>query len=205
MKHEHDSAVFFYYSKSANKPPGKGANEFLASHDPSDFLELSKIEDWRKILSNFHEGVFEYEGRHYNTAEHCFQGAKISLVDESKGDLFAVESNSQLSLGNGEVARKNRIMVILNLAQLIEWNNKKDQVLEGILRAKFNQVEVAKRVLLLTKDAELWHGTRGIPKTQQLALERIRSELQSNLSFESDDPENARSELVSRKKLKRIR
>ena len=41
----------FYFSKSRNVVPGKGANEIV--ENPLIYNDLAKIKDWRKILSNF--------------------------------------------------------------------------------------------------------------------------------------------------------
>ena len=47
---------FVYYSKSADSKPGKGSGEYLNIKD--DFTELSKIKNWRKMLSNFYISPF---------------------------------------------------------------------------------------------------------------------------------------------------
>ena len=59
----------YFYSKSADKKPGQGANEVVSG----DYTELAKIKDWRKVLSNFHYCPFVFEGKTYNTIEHVFQ------------------------------------------------------------------------------------------------------------------------------------
>lgn len=173
-----EMAKFYFHSKSADRRPGMGTNESLGDKTSAYFHDLQEIPQWRKILSNFSIGEFCYNRAHYRTAEHAFQGMKISLVDESKGKLFTLESDSPLSHGNGEMARKNRKIVILNENQLREWNRMKDEIMEGILRSKFTQDLHSKRVLLATKDAELWHGARGIPNSRQVILEKIRKEIQ---------------------------
>jgi ribA/ribD-fused uncharacterized protein len=166
--------VLFYYSKSSDKLPGKGSNEFISEDNIPLFLSLSRIQDWGKILSNFSVGEFEYNGFHYRTAEHAFQGSKIALADLVKAQSFSLESGSVLSRGDGEDARKNRKMIVLNKALLRKWDKVKKEVMYSILFAKFSQVSEARRVLLATRDSELWHGTRGVPKTRQLDLEKIR-------------------------------
>jgi predicted NAD-dependent protein-ADP-ribosyltransferase YbiA (DUF1768 family) len=193
-------AIFYFYSKSADKLPGKGANERLGDSSLDTFQELQNYSNWRKILSNFSCGNFEFEGSHYRTVEHAFQGKKISLVDQTKGFTFALESNSRLSIGDGDLARKNRKMILLNESELRQWNQMKDSVLEGILRAKFTQEDSSKRILLATKDAELWHGARGVPKSRQLSLEKVRLELQQEavgvrvVESEADAPQSVQSE-----------
>jgi len=64
--------------------------------------------------------------------------------------------------------------VRLNAEQLRLWNSIKHDVLQEILRAKFDSDDEAAQVLRLTGDAELWHGARGIPAARQLDLEAIR-------------------------------
>ncbi len=170
--------IFYYFSKSANSPPGRGVNEEISGGEESDYETLSKIPQLRKVLSNFHIGELVYLGKSYKTAEHAFQGHKIALVDKSKGDLFALESRSDIARGDGEVARRNRKLVILLQQDLKQWDDMKEQVMEDIMRCKFSQVSEAKTILLATKHAELWHGSRGIPNTRQRALETVREQLQ---------------------------
>ena len=74
-------------------------------------------------------------------------------------------------MGDGFVARKNRKLIILKPEELIIWNNIKYQVMYEILLAKFTQISIAKKVLLLTHNAILLHGTRGIPICRQIELE----------------------------------
>jgi ribA/ribD-fused uncharacterized protein len=173
---------FFYYSKSADKPPGKGANESL--DDGDDYTELKQVKNWRKILSNFHIGEFEYNSHRYRTSEHAFQCQKIALADPVKAKSFHMESGSALSKGDGEAARKARKLVVLTDSQLKEWNKIKHKVMQDILKCKFTQSEEAKKVLLLTKTAELWHGTRGVPNSRQWDLERVRNEITNDEPIE---------------------
>ncbi len=56
--------------------------------------------------------------------------------------------------------------------------------MRSILLAKFTTVEMASTVLLATRDAELWHGARGLPKSRQVILEDIRKTLAQS-KFES--------------------
>src|SRR3989338_5265372 len=139
---------FFYYSKSADKSPGKGANESI--DDGDNYGELKQIKHWRKVLSNFHIEEFEYNGHRYRTSEHAFQCQKIAIADPVKAKSFHIESGSVLSKGDGEAARKARKLVVLTDTQLKEWNKTKHKVMQDILKCKFTQNEDAKQVLLLT-------------------------------------------------------
>jgi predicted NAD-dependent protein-ADP-ribosyltransferase YbiA (DUF1768 family) len=196
------TAVFYFYSKSADKPPGKGANEKVAEGE--NYTELRNIKDWRKILSNFHVGEFMYKDKTYRTAEHCFQSQKIALVDTTKAHQFCVESGTPLAKGDGEAARKQRKMVVLGDKDLIQWNKMKFQVLEEILHARFSQVHAAQKVLLATKDAELWHGTRGTPKARQVQLEQVRKTLRGqNDQGSTPEPVEEASEKTHKQGIKR--
>ena len=64
----------FYYSKSANKPAGKGVNEIVFNHNI--YNQLNKIIGWRKILSNLYYHEFIYDNKIYNSVEHAFQAKK---------------------------------------------------------------------------------------------------------------------------------
>ena len=167
----------FYYSKSADKPAGKGTNEIAV--DYNIYKELNKIKDWRKILSNFYVGEFTYDNKIYNSVEHAFQAKKIELVDKDKAYWFCKNSGHIIGIGDGLTARKNRKIVILTSEDLQRWDDIKHKVMEAILLAKFTQISIAKQVLLLTQTAILLHGTRGIPITRQYDLENVRNKIKN--------------------------
>jgi len=169
----------FYYSKSANKAPGKGTNELVSNYNIYD--ELNKIKDWRKILSNLYFHEFIYEDKIYNSVEHAFQAKKIEIVDKEKAYWFCKNSGNIIGISDGLVARKNRKIIILTNEQLNRWNEIKDKIMHDILLAKFTQIPIAKQVLLLTHDAILLHGSRGIPISRQNNLENIRLYLKNNM------------------------
>jgi ribA/ribD-fused uncharacterized protein len=163
----------FYYSKSAHKRAGKGVNEFVSNY--SDYDDLNIFTDWRKMLSNFYESEFIYEDKTYYTVEHAFQAKKIELVDKDKAYWFCKESMNDIGCNkNGLIARKNRKLVILNGGALAVWNEIKHNIMEEILLCKFTQNTMLQNVLLLTNNAILLHGTRGIPISRQYELENVR-------------------------------
>jgi predicted NAD-dependent protein-ADP-ribosyltransferase YbiA (DUF1768 family) len=167
----------FYYSKSADKPAGKGTNEIAV--DNNIYKELNKIKDWRKILSNFYISEFTYNNKIYNSVEHAFQAKKIELVNKDKAYLFCKNSGDVIGIGDGLTARKNRKLVILTSEDLQKWDDIKYKIMEDILLAKFTQVPIAKQVLLLTQTAILLHGTRGTPIARQYELENVRNKIKN--------------------------
>lgn len=167
----------FYYSKSSNKKAGKGVNEFVSNYNEYD--ELNKIKDWRKMLSNFYVAEFTYNGNTYYTAEHAFQAKKIELVDSAKAYLFCIESGNIIGTTNdGNIARKNRKLVILDDERIKIWNEIKHNIMKEILICKFTQNKELGNVLLLTKKAILLHGAKGIPISRQYDLEEVRNSLE---------------------------
>ncbi|NBP59365.1 NADAR family protein [bacterium] len=167
----------YFFSKSADKPVGKGSNEYL--NHPEEYKELNCIPHWRKVLSNFYEAPFVWENCTWKSVEHAFQSRKIALVDREKALWFTLESGHDIGQGDGLVARKNRKLIVLNDFQLREWNKIKSRVMEDILYAKFSQVEFARRVLLATRNAVLLHSTRG-PAIRQVELERVRDRVRNS-------------------------
>jgi predicted NAD-dependent protein-ADP-ribosyltransferase YbiA (DUF1768 family) len=174
----------YFYSKSKDAAPGKGAREFVM--DPTQYNDLKNTKDWRKILSNFHNFPFKFGDGNgdveytYNTIEHVFQAKKIEIVDKDKAFLFTLESGHEIGLGDGELARKNRKLCKLNSDQLRQWSEIKDQIMHNAAMQKYKVCEDAQKVLLATKSAELWHI---MPRSNQPVrfdhLEKIRYELQN--------------------------
>lgn len=169
----------FFFSKSANKLAGKGVNEFVSNYNDYDDLNTNK--DWRKMLSNFYVAKFTYNGKTYYTAEHAFQAKKIELVDADKANLFCIESGNIIgTTKDGNIARKNRKLVILNDENIQKWNEIKHTIMKEILICKFTQNNELRSVLLLTKNAILLHGAKGIPISRQYDLEEVRNYLLLN-------------------------
>lgn len=72
------SDVLCFYSGSADKKPGQGAGERVAS--PAAYAALSGTPHWRWVLSNFHVCPFRWQGATFNTIEHAFQASKIYMA-----------------------------------------------------------------------------------------------------------------------------
>jgi len=165
------SDCFYFYSKSANKKPGYGCNEIATK----EYLELSKILDWRKVLSNFHFSPFMFEGKTYNTIEHVFQSKKIALVDPYKANFFTVESGHAIGKGDGAIAQKNRKLVVLKSSDLAIWFQTSDKIMENAAIAKYSQCSMAMNILKNTGNAELWHVVSRKKPVRFNHLERIRN------------------------------
>ncbi len=173
------SDVFRFFAKSADKEPGKGAQERVS--DPAAYEVLKNIPDWRKVLSNFHVCPFAFEGRVYRTIEHAFQAEKIRLESPLSAELFSVNSGSPLAAGDGLAARRERKMVVLSKPSIARWNRISMDVMDRLAQAKFAQCPSAMAVLLATGSAQLVHAAPRMAPVRFTHLERIRDHARRRL------------------------
>lgn len=175
---------FFFYSKSADAPPGKGGDKSIRFREQlnskTDYTELSKIQNWRKALSNFHVAPFILDDNEWNSVEHFFHAVKFR--NTSYYNTFTLNSGSPwardpvLAKQAGKAGRVSvtgkkydkkigGVKIPTNITMRPDfYTSKVDSRLQKLaFLAKFTQHENLKRLLLATGDAELWHytGTRG--------------------------------------------
>lgn len=165
----------YFYSKSRDETPGKGANEHVDIL--AEYTDLSKIKDWRKVLSNFHVYPFKYQGKTYKTIEHVFQAMKIALADKEKSVYFTVESGHEIGQGDGGVAQKNRKLVKLTHQHLHQWEKIKAKVMHDAAVEKYKACAEARKVLKATNCAQLWHIVMRSKPVRFTHLEEIRNTL----------------------------
>lgn len=165
-----------FWSKSPHVAPGRGSGERVAY--PAVYTRLAAHRDWRKVLSNFHVCPFRYNGRTYRTIEHAFQAAKIALVDPGAAYTFTVESGTDLGArGDGKDAQAKRKLVRLPPAKIAVWDAISGYTMEHLAELKYRQCAEARRVLLDTLNAQLWHIVNRKPAVRFVHLERLRSRL----------------------------
>ena len=181
------STKFLFYSKSANSKAGYGTGETININD--DYTELNNITDWRKMLSNFYITPFDLDDNTWNSVEHFFHAVKFRNNKQisknydyyktftSKGNMpwsenafYAKQAGKagRISPTTGKIYSKKIENYKIPLDVLIRedfYSNRINKKLETIaFLAKFTQNEDLKRMLLATKDAELWHFVgRGHP------------------------------------------
>jgi predicted NAD-dependent protein-ADP-ribosyltransferase YbiA (DUF1768 family)/DNA-directed RNA polymerase subunit M/transcription elongation factor TFIIS len=168
--------VFQIFAGSADAAPGKGAGETLVS-PAATYKELRAIPHWRRTLSNFAVTPFQWKGRQWKTLEHAFQAAKFETIDPELFRSFSLNSGSALSRGSGEDARSERKAVVFTAEQKAAWDARMPALQKELWEAKFSQNPDARKVLLLTGDAQLWHAAPRTPKVHWTDLEEIRGEL----------------------------
>jgi len=189
---------FFFYSKSSDKPPGKGANESIETEE--DYNELRSIKDWRKMLSNFYVEPFELDGETWNSVEHFFHAVKYRdgktpgtnydyyktfIIDGgmpwSLDPVSAKQAGKagRISATTGKVYDKkiDGVKVPKDVSMRADFYSRQiERKLQYLaFLAKFTQNEQLNKALLATKDAELWHYVgRGAPNQLWLHLMRVR-------------------------------
>ena len=177
--------LFLFYSKSKDTPagdyvPGRLHQEY--ADEPYDYTDLNAISNWRHVLSNFYAFDFTIEVAPdtvltFRSIEHGFQYFKIKLANPLRAFEFALESGTTLSKGSGADAQRARKMVVLSDPLLRVWDQEKDQKMEILAKCRYSQDPYSKRVLLLTRNAQLWHIVPRKAPVRFTHLERIRDEL----------------------------
>lgn len=104
-------------------------------------------------LSNFYPVQIEFEGRVYPSVEHAYMSAKSSEdLTIHKKVINWKDFCQNPDNGPGKVKRKAR-----NITLVDGWENRKLEVMETCLRAKFSQ-EPFKTMLLQTGNEDMWEG-----------------------------------------------
>ena len=193
--------ILFFHSKSAAKPPGKGANEYVA--DPTLYETLATKANWRQALSNFWPAPFVApDGHRYNSVEHYFQAKKlyIALGPErffqqqpeqtfESSQLFRMfcldaPDSAPSAAQDGSAAQKRRKHIYLTEAEVALWDQRKDSVMYEAQLAKFSQNSELREILLATGNAQLWHGAARQPRSRMVTLERVRDVLRSAQGYD---------------------
>jgi len=175
-----DSVIFQFYSKSRNVPPGKGSGENISPKLKNDFVELGKINGWRKQLSNFYtktdkdkkiEPLFELDGYKWASVEHYYHANKFKKNNLDYYKLFTMESESEISTDpigakgaggkTGKVNKKKFRPTSIQMDEDFMKNGNNEKVMYDGQLAKYQQNPELKNMLLLTKQAKLVHFSRG--------------------------------------------
>lgn len=193
------SDKFFFYSKSADKKPGKGTNEYVKN--PNDYKELETIPEWRKCLSNFYISPFELDDEIWNSVEHYFHAVKFRNGKKQGKNYdfyktFALNSDSpwcldpvnakqagkagRISETTGKVYDKKigteKVPKDVGMREDFYRNSIDKKLQKLAFLAKFTQNPELKRILLATNDAELWHYVgRGAPNQLWEGLMIVRN------------------------------
>ena len=194
-----DAVHFIIHSRAHNNKtkPGKADGEIIATNRVAEFIPLSQMVEWRKVLDdswmdpNFKLKIKSDPAHTWSSVFHYTEGAKFRMGHPEAYATFAIESNSATST-DIQLAKSHKDISIATTVPGKRANVKPkpdvDYVLgrnieerDKALRAKFkSNPEFDKRkILLATKNAlllrKLHNGEAPEPDIQ---LMRIRKELQ---------------------------
>lgn len=179
-----------FFSRSADKPPGKGVNEQILTG--TDYSNLKAVKDWRKMLSNFYESKFKLDGHKWLSVEHYYQGSKFrkghpeffyqfsldSGSDISKSPVLAKSAGGKSGKRGGKQIRPKHIKMDSDFFRKVDKGLTYPNVLfRKAMYAKFSQNPILREVLLATGNAQLLHRTRGVPLHRVYDLEAVRKKL----------------------------
>jgi len=181
---------FVFYHKSAARPlPGRGSGEKVPKENVADFVELSKIKDWRRKLDRTWVQKFEAEGHHWASVEHFYQAGKFKESSPDFYEQFSLDSGSELSQdpfmakGAGGVSGKYKGLKIRPEevgAPMAFFGQQQVERMRAGHRAKYQQNPDLKAMLLATKQAELAHFRHKQPLETYEVLMEVRKDLAQN-------------------------
>ena len=190
VKFDND-VVLQFHSKSRDVRPGKGSGEKISLGKESNYNDLKKIKNWRRILSNFYETnpPLSIDGKKWKTVEHYYNSQKFKNQNVDFSNLFSLDSNSEISkdpnMAKSAGGKSGRYKGVLIRDKNIKvdddfFSSKENEraMYRGQL-AKYKQDDLSQRVLLATNDAKLQHFVRGEPAVVFYDTMMIRDFLQT--------------------------
>jgi predicted NAD-dependent protein-ADP-ribosyltransferase YbiA (DUF1768 family) len=188
--YDHKTILSFYSKAPKGSKPGKASNigEKIDDKDSSKYKKLGKTLHWRRKLDDDWTAQFKADGHLWASVEHYYQGSKykqgfpdfylqFSLDSESeisKSAEMARDATSTTGKRKGVLIRPKNVTVDSNF-----YENRSKSVREEGLKAKFQQNEDLKQLLLNTNDAKLIHFVRGEKANPDELLMKVRKELRT--------------------------
>jgi hypothetical protein len=159
--------VFMFYINSSNKfYPGFGKGEKIKQTHINQYLELSKIDNWRQKLSNQWVSEFKLNGLRWLSVEHYYQASKFKNKNYAYYLQFSLDSGSDLSkdpiMAHGAGSKNGRVNGKLFRNKEIKidddfFNGRSEEEMFKGQYSKFIQNKDMKEILLKTGNSQLFH------------------------------------------------
>jgi predicted NAD-dependent protein-ADP-ribosyltransferase YbiA (DUF1768 family) len=179
--------VLQFYNHASNEFPGKGSGEYVPASDEHLFIPLAAIPNWRQALTNFAESPFKLDGPVWFSVEHYYQGSKFKKQNHDFYMQFSLDSGSDISkdpaLAKAAGSKSGMVKGLLYRPSAVKMDA--DYLSSGqgpksvldAMDAKFRQNPEMKRILLATRNAQLYHFQRGKPPVLFSNLMQVREKL----------------------------
>ena len=168
-----DDIVFQFYSKSRDWKPGKGSGEKIPLEKEKLFYELNKIDNWRRILSNFYltKNPMEIDNKKWASVEHYYQAQKFKKNNIDFYNQFSLDSETELSKdpsmaksAGGKTGKYKNKQIRPKSVKADEdffTDKRNEKAMYSAQLSKYKNDELANKVLMETKNAKLVHYVRG--------------------------------------------
>ena len=178
--------VFLFHAKSADYKPGLVKGEKLDKSHASEYKQLRKVSEWRRMLDDQHESPFKLDSLEWKTVEHYYQASKffkknlefykqfsLSMKTDISEDVeMARSAGSASGKFKGVQKRPTNISIDPDF-----YGDREKEVRKTAVMAKFSQNEDLRRILLNTKKAQLKHYIKGEKSELDITLMEVRKEL----------------------------
>ena len=204
----YDNKIIFEFYRNSNNSvkPGKGTNEKIPNDKRSNFIELSKISNWRrKLHDTWSDASFIVDDKKWLSVEHYYQASKFKKHNPDFASLFsldnvgseiskdvdlAISAGSKTGKANVKAKKKLKGDTILLRPKNIDidpdfYGERSTIERETAVSAKFEQNEDLKLLLFNTKNAKLVHYIHGAPGEKDMLLMNIRHKLLNLDSYTS--------------------
>ena len=177
----HDSdTVFMFHSKSERKSkPGKGSGEKIHSNKILSFKPLEKHTDWRRKLDDSFITEFKVDKYKWASVEHYYQASKFKNGFPDYYLQFTLDSESDISKDVTAAKKKGNQQGQDKKVKIDPdfYGQRSIEEREKAVKAKFEQNEELKNILIKTYPARLDKFTRGSkPSTDEIVMQ-VRKQL----------------------------